>query len=236
MKSVFTYGIRPVPFGGRERPAPEPGAPEAAVGDRVRATGRSGSRCRAGPATGCSQIVDAVADAADRLVGDRGAADEQHEPDRDVQRASGGDVEHREEDPEVEERAAEVVRLDEDEHRRAPDREQRPEVLQAPLREHLPLLAQVAGEEDDQRDLRQLARLELERADLHPEPGAVDRRRRGRAAPAASAAPTARDPEEVLVALEHAEVVAQQDEREREAPTPTTIQKPCRNASVGPRR
>ena len=53
--------------------------------------------------------------------------------------------------------------------------EQRPEVLQPALREHLALLAQVAGEEDDQRDLRELARLELERAELHPQAGAVDR-------------------------------------------------------------
>ena len=37
-----------------------------------------------------------------------------------------------------------------------------PDVLQPALREHLALLAQVAGEEDDQEDLRQLARLELE--------------------------------------------------------------------------
>ena len=62
----------------------------------------------------------------------------------------------------------EVVRLDEDEHRAAPDQQQRPEVLQPSLCEHLALLAQVAGEEDDQENLRELARLELERADVDP--------------------------------------------------------------------
>ena len=53
--------------------------------------------------------------------------------------------------------------------------EQRPPVLQPPLGEHLALLAQVRGEEDDERDLPELARLELERADVDPEPRAVDR-------------------------------------------------------------
>ena len=47
------------------------------------------------------------------------------------------------------------------------------------LREHLALLAQIGGEEDDQEDLRELAGLERERADAHPEPRAVD----GRAEP-----------------------------------------------------
>ncbi len=81
----------------------------------------------------------------------------------------------REEDPVVEKRAAEVVRHEEDEHRAAPDDEQRPPVLQPALREHLALLAEVRGEEDDQRDLPELARLELEPADVHPETRAVDR-------------------------------------------------------------
>ena len=49
------------------------------------------------------------------------AGDEEHEPARRRTRPSGGDVQHRQEDPVVEERAAQVVRLDEDEHRRAPD-------------------------------------------------------------------------------------------------------------------
>src|SRR6185503_11960964 len=99
--------------------------------------------------------------------------DEERRPGQDVADPRGRDVEHREEDPEVEERRPEVVRLDENEHRSAPDQKQRTEVLQPALRQDLALLAQVAREEDDQEDLRQLARLELERAEMNPEARAV---------------------------------------------------------------
>ena len=61
-------------------------------------------------------------------------------------------------------------------HRRAPDDEQRAEVLErrdrdaedAPraLHEHLARVAQVAGQEDDDRDLRELGRLERDRPDV----------------------------------------------------------------------
>ena len=141
------------------------------------------------------------------LVEQRGAADEQDEPGGRVPGPRGRHVEQREEDPVVEERAPQVVRLDDDEHRRAPDREQRPEVLQASLGEHLPLLAEVAGEEDDQHDLGQLAGLELDSADVHPQAGAVDpladQRESGQ-----EEEPDRRQPEEVLVALEAPVVVA----------------------------
>ena len=111
-----------------------------------------------------------------RRAPDRERADEE-QPERggDEREPRGRDVEQREEDPVVEERAAEVVRHEEDEHRAAPDDEQRPPILQPALREHLALLAQVRGEEDDERDLPELARLELEPADVHPEARAVDR-------------------------------------------------------------
>ena len=151
----------------------------------------------------------------DVAVDERRSAEEERQAGGRERRAPGGDVEHGEEDPEQEQRAAEVVRLDEHEHRRAPDQEQRAEVLQPALGQHLALLAQVAGEEDDQEDLRQLAGLELEGADPHPEPRAVDRladhrqcgqhhqRDRG-------------DSEEVLVGLEHAVVAPERDQRQRE--------------------
>ena len=45
-----------------------------------------------------------------------------------------------------------------------------------PPGEHLPVVAQVAGEEDDEQDLRDLAGLERDRPELHPERRAVDRR------------------------------------------------------------
>ena len=118
---------------------------------------------------------DAVLDVVDRVVEDGRAADEEREPDGDEERPPRRDVEHREEDPEVEERASEVVRHEDDEHRRAPDREQRPDVLQLPAGERLALLAQVAGEEQDQEDLRELSRLELDHAEIDPQPRAVHR-------------------------------------------------------------
>src|SRR5205085_2257213 len=80
-----------------------------------------------------------------------------------------------EEDPVVQERAAEVVGREEDEHGRAPDHEQRTPVLQASLREDLALLLEIAGEEDDQRDLAQLTGLQAERTEMDPQPRAVDR-------------------------------------------------------------
>src|SRR6185312_16892562 len=118
-------------------------------------------------------------------------------------------------DPEVEERRAEVVRLDQDEHGAAPDHEQRAEVLQPPLRQNLALLAQVAREEDDQAELRDLARLELERPEVDPEPGTVD----GRAEPRQdreNQETDRRQPEDVLVALQAAVVAPQGQEGARE--------------------
>ena len=90
-----------------------------------------------------------------------------------------------------------------------------PKSFSRPWREHLALLAQVAGEEDDQHDLRELAGLELERADCDPEARAVDLvadpGQRGQEEQHDRA-----EPEEVLVALEPPVVVAQQEQRGRE--------------------
>ena len=94
-------------------------------------------------------------------------------PDGHEQRAARGHVEHGQEDPEVEERAAEVVRLDDDQHGRAEEQEQWPEILEPRLREHLALLPEVRGEEDDEEHLRELAGLEAERPDVDPQAGAV---------------------------------------------------------------
>ena len=132
----------------RERALAEPGAAEPAVGDRVEALHELVRRAvlaelelaveRAVDRSvrpGLQPDRDAVLDVADRVVEHRRTAEEEPEPGCDEQRASGRDVEHREEDPEVQERASEVVGDDDDEHRGAPDREQRPEVLELPLRE-----------------------------------------------------------------------------------------------------
>ncbi len=154
----------------RERPLAEPGAAEAAVRDRVeRLHGLVAGAVRIGPRV--EPGVDALPHAPDRRVRERGAAREQREADGDEQRAARGRVEHGQEDPEVEERAAEVVRLDEHQHRRPEEQEQRPEILEACLREHLALLAEVRGEEDDQEHLRELAGLEAEAARCRPTAG-----------------------------------------------------------------
>ena len=107
---------------------------------------------------------DPLGDVRDLALGDVAAGEEEPEPDaRRTSSRAGRDVEHRDEDPEVEE-APSRCRSSSTSTSIAPAQidEQRPHVLQPPLREHLALLAQVAGEEDDQEDLRELARLERE--------------------------------------------------------------------------
>ena len=129
-------------------PCAEPGSAEAAVRDRVQALDELVRRAvLAELELSVERAVDAavrprmqpdrhaVLDVLERVVERRRAADEEREPGDDVERAAGRDVEHREEDPEVQERAAEVVRLDDDEHRRAPDRDERAQVLQPSLRD-----------------------------------------------------------------------------------------------------
>ena len=74
--------------------------------------------------------------------------------------------------------------------------------------QHLAVLAQVAGEEDDDADLRELGRLEGERADLDPEVGAVDLLADPRQA-RRQQQQQADDGDRVAVALEHV-VVAQE--------------------------
>ena len=63
--------------------------------------------------------VDADPDVAERVVAEDGAAREQHQPDDDPGRALGRDVEQRQEDPEEQQRGAEV--LDDDEDQQAGD-------------------------------------------------------------------------------------------------------------------
>ena len=80
--------------------------------------------------------------------------------------------------------------------------------------QHLAVLAQVAGEEDDDADLRELGRLEGERPDLDPEVGAVDLL----ADPRQPRRQQQQQPDRgdrVPVALEHV-VVAQELDRQRE--------------------
>src|SRR5439155_25796123 len=84
-------------------------------------------------------VCDALLHVRCHLPDPRGTDDEEYEADGDEGDAPGGDEEHREEDPEVQEPAAEITRLQQDEDRHPPDHEQRPEVLRPALREHLAL-------------------------------------------------------------------------------------------------
>ena len=109
-----------------------------------------------------------------------------------------------------------------------------PEEAPRALHEHLPRVAQVRGEEDDDRDLAELGRLEGDRPELDAEVGAVDlladpgharqqqqqQRDRG---------------DRVAVALEHAEVAQQQDRRrEQDQPDHEPLRLLARQRVVDP--
>ena len=153
-----------------------------------------------------------------------GADEEQHHPDHDEREPPGRDVEQGEERGEEHQRAAEVADEDEHEHRGAPDDEQRAEVLERRQGDpeepagaddhHLAVLAQVAGEEDDDADLRELGRLEGERPDVDAEIGTVDLGADPRQSRCEQQQQTD-DGDRVPVALEHV-VVAQELDRQRE--------------------
>ena len=171
--------------------------------------------------------VDAVLHVADR-GGEEPRPDGEHaHPDHHEREPVGGHVEQRQEAAEVHQRRAEVADEDEHEHRRAPDHEQRPEVLElrhgdrpqlAALDEHLARVAQVGRQEDDDRDLPELRRLEGDGPELDAEVGAVDLLADpGHARQQQQQQAGERD--RVAVALEHAEVAQQQDRaREQDQP------------------
>ena len=105
----------------------------------------------------------------DLLVGTEAADSKQADAAEDVRKPRCRDVEHREEDSEVEESGTKVVRLNEDEHAGTPDHKQRPEIFQPSLGENFALPPKVGGEKDDQEDLRNLAWLKREAADRDPQ-------------------------------------------------------------------
>ena len=107
------------------------------------------------------------------------AAEEQHESEHDPAQAPGRDVDHHEEQAEVEQRRAEVALQHDDRHGEHPDDQDRSEVAgprerhaeeAAPdERQRIARLHEVAREEDRQSDLGELAGLERQRADLDPD-------------------------------------------------------------------
>jgi hypothetical protein len=109
-----------------------------------------------------------------------GAGREQHEADGDPGDPLGGDVEHRDEEAEEEQRRAQVFLKDEDgdahqpgDHDRAevtPAREGEAKDLAPGQGEDVAGLHEVAGEEHRESDLRNLPRLEGHRTDPDPDP------------------------------------------------------------------
>ena len=127
---------------------------------------------------------DAVLHVPERAVRDEGADDEQPAPHDQVAGASRGDPQHHHEDPEVQQRRAEVLFQEQDGQGDAPRSQHRPEVLELGhverpdagprLLQQLAALGEIRSQEHDHRDLAELRGLELERADPDPHPRAVD--------------------------------------------------------------
>ena len=150
-----------------------------------------------------------------------GADDEQRHAHQQEQRPSARDPEHHDEHREVQERCAQILLQEQDGQGRRPRDRQRSKVLPSREREpsgagseHLALVRQVRGQEDDDQDLPELRRLERQRTDRDPQSSAVD------------LAPQARDdrqqqhheprqPDRVRVRVEHP-VVTHQHERQHE--------------------
>jgi len=168
--------------------------------------------------------LDAVVHVADVRAEKPGAGREQQQPDGGERHAAGPHVQHGEEAAEEHQRRADVADHEQQHHRAAPDDQQRAEVLQRRDRqpheppraehEHLPRVAQVAREEDDDRDLRELRRLEGERPEVRAEVGAVDLAA-DPGQPGQDQHPDAGQRDHVAVALEDRDV-AQQDDRRGE--------------------
>ena len=134
----------------------------------------------------------------ERRPGEQRAGGEQAGADDEVGAAAGGDPEHRDEQCEEQQRRAEVLLRHDDHERDAPGRKDRGHDAQRQLgdgerpdpaydREQGAVLDEVGGEEQRQRDLGELARLEVDGTEAHPQASAVDRASQ-RPAPAGGAA------------------------------------------------
>ena len=179
---------------------------------------------------GCSQSSTRACTWLTWVASSHAPSGEQHEADQREREAARGDVQQREERAEEHQRGAELARQQQRRHRRAPHDQHRPELLHRRQRhpEHAPaggdedlaVVAQVAGEEDHQRDLRQLRRLEGDAAHVHVEVGAVD----FLADPGHPRQHRHADPhgdDRVAVALQHADAgAAQRQDRRREQHQP----------------
>ena len=115
-------------------------------------------------------VLEPAVDVFEGLARDEGSAKEERHTQQHPAEAAGGEVEHDQEQTEVEQGGAEVTLEDDDGHGQRPDHEDRTEVPQARkahpeefLAHHGEAVAvahEVAGEEDREGDLRDLAWLE----------------------------------------------------------------------------
>ena len=116
----------------------------------------------------------------------QGASGEKPEAEHRVEVPAGGDVDHREVDPEEQERRPQVVHHGQHAERDAGHERERPQVARrreadpedraVRHRQHLAPVAQVAREEHDEQELRELAGLHLDAAEPKPQLRAVDGR------------------------------------------------------------
>ncbi len=128
--------------------------------------------------------VDPGLDVIERPPGHDRCAGEQDHAHHQVAGALGGDPHHHDEQREEQQRGAEVALADHHDHREAPGQQDRGQVArlgeaQRPDppgagRDELSPFGQVGGEEDGERDLGELARLEVDRPDAHPDAGAAE--------------------------------------------------------------
>jgi hypothetical protein len=124
-------------------------------------------------------------DVAEELVCHERSGHEQDQADEHVAAPAGRHEQHRQEGAEEQERRAEVVEADDDEHDRREQGEHRQEVRQRRdrqepepdprARQQGPRLGEVPGDEDDEDDLQQLSGLHAHRPEVDPQARAVDR-------------------------------------------------------------
>ncbi len=160
------------------------GPEDASVGDRLdRLDDLVAGRVRVGP--GVDPHLKPLLHVADGVVDRPRAGGEEAEAEHRVEVPPGGDVDHREVDPEEQERRAEVVHHGQHAKRDAGHEHQRAEVARrreadtedraVRHRQHLAVLAQEARQEDDQQQLRELAGLHLHALEAQPQLRAVHR-------------------------------------------------------------
>ena len=153
------------------------------------------------------------------LVGAHGSHGQKCEADDDVREASRGNVEHQQEDGIEQHGRTQIALEDDDEQTYAPYRKERKQQTQARNfktqdlsvgnGEQLAVLGQVAGQEQHDKDLGELAGLDGKAGDANPQLGARDR---GADKDRQHQQDDADDAKGVFVAHDHVEVF---DQRER---------------------